>query len=160
MSGYEKKILVLIILGVFILIRSQVLAEDPELQNDAKNLLTAASSGECDHLTRFIAAPSHENDSIFVEWETASEPYIRGFYIWRSESENGVYSRITDDMAHAEGGYDRGASYAYEDNHIVGKTYFYKLQEIEDDQDERFYGPIATDGSITWEDECDDGDDD
>jgi hypothetical protein len=56
-----------------------------------------------------------------------------------------------------------GASYVYEDKEIVsGTRYYYKLLEIEDDQDQTFYGPISSDGSIAWDDCCcdDDCDDD
>ncbi len=37
-----------------------------------------------------------EPDQVVVEWETATELGISGFYVWRSTAENGTYSRVSD----------------------------------------------------------------
>ena len=42
---------------------------------------------------------------------------------------------------------------------IIGKTYYYKLEEIEDNQTHNFYGPVSSDGKIVIDKEdCDDDD--
>jgi len=44
-------------------------------------------------LTYFNA--TWQNDDVLVSWETAAEEDIEGFYIQRSESQNGNYSRVS-----------------------------------------------------------------
>ena len=92
-------------------------------------------------LVRFEAVPA--SLSILIEWETASEIDSEGFYLWRRASAEEPYEQITADMIVAEGGPLWGASYAYEDLDVEpGRTYRYKLEDIDIYGQSAFHGPI------------------
>jgi hypothetical protein len=112
-------------------------------------------------LVSFKAEESEHHNVVTVQWETSAEIDTVGFYLWRSESKDGVYTKITDDLTPAQGGDSWGASYLYDDYDVLsGKTYYYQLEEIGYNQTHRFYGPVASDGSIMIDDEhYHDGDD-
>lgn len=91
--------------------------------------------------TELMAARSHLG--IRVEWETAAEIDNAGFHVWRSEAEDGSYSRLTDTIIPAEGGATWGARYNYEDEVTYpGRTYFYKLQDIDFQGHTMMHGPV------------------
>ncbi|CAN2039328.1 putative pectate lyase C (modular protein) [Candidatus Magnetomoraceae bacterium gMMP-15] len=80
-------------------------------------------------------------DHVLLNWQTASEIDNAGFHIWRSETKNGNYTRITDNIipSYALGSVS-GAEYVYEDRDVVaGQTYYYKLEDIEYDNDSNFH---------------------
>jgi len=94
-------------------------------------------------LIYFTATASESRDVITVKWATATEINTVGFHLWRSESKNGVYTQITNFLIPAEGGDLWGATYEYDDYDVMDeKEYYYKLQEIEEDQTQQFYGPV------------------
>ena len=94
-------------------------------------------------LVRFEATPG--SLSIVVEWETASEIDSGGFHLWRTESAQGTYEPITAEMIAAEGGLFWGASYTYEDLDVeMGRTYWYKLEDIDIFGRSTFHGPVET----------------
>ncbi|MGB9498675.1 MAG: LamG domain-containing protein [Dissulfuribacterales bacterium] len=100
-------------------------------------------------LIYFTTTASESRDVITVKWATATEINTVGFHVWRSDSKNGVYTKITDYLIPAEGGDTWGATYEYDDYDVIdGKEYFYKLQEFEDDQSQTFYGPVDRSVSI------------
>ena len=72
-----------------------------------------------------------DSDSVTLAWETASEIDNAGFHIWRSDSEDGEYVRITDALISAQGDSVTGASYVYEDLDASGTGYSYKLEDID-----------------------------
>ena len=83
-------------------------------------------------------------DHVFLEWETASEIDNAGFHIWRTETEDAEYDRITDYLIPAEGGPTQGAEYSYEDFAVVpGLTYYYHLEDIDYDGISAFHGPVS-----------------
>ncbi|CAN2050455.1 hypothetical protein GMMP1_950003 [Candidatus Magnetomoraceae bacterium gMMP-1] len=84
-------------------------------------------------LSSFIAIPFQNN--VLLQWETATEIDNVGFYILRSNSENGQYIRINENVIPTKGlGVVSGAAYYYEDKNVVtGQTYYYKLEDIADD---------------------------
>jgi hypothetical protein len=92
-------------------------------------------------ISSFTAAWAEDN--VNVEWETASELDTAGFYVQRSDSQNGVYIRITEFFI-AEGDDFSGASYLFIDSNVTsGNTYWYKLETIDLDQESEYYGPIS-----------------
>ena len=113
-------------------------------------------------LLLFKAVESQAKNVITVQWETATEKDTLGFHLWRGESRDGVYTRLTDDLTAAKGGDTWGAAYIYDDFDVsADKTYWYKLEEIEDNETHNFYGPVSSDGRIVIDnDDCDDDDDD
>jgi len=91
-------------------------------------------------LTSFTATV--EGQAVVLRWETASEVNMLGFYIWRSTSEGGDYSRISG-LIPAEGEIV-GASYQFTDANVeLGQTYFYKLEAMETNGSSEFYGPVS-----------------
>lgn len=79
-----------------------------------------------------------------LQWETASENNIAGFYVVRSTQPNGVYSR-TSDLIDAKGSPIIGGIYSYTDTNLnFGTTYYYKLEIINtSNQTAGFYGPVS-----------------
>jgi hypothetical protein len=93
-------------------------------------------------LARFDAAPAA--GGIAIAWETASEIGAVGFHLWRSEQPQDGYVRITSALLPARGGPTRGASYAHTDPTATpGRTYFYKLEEVDLSGASAFYGPAG-----------------
>lgn len=82
-------------------------------------------------------------NNVIVEWETASELETAGFYVQRSDSQNGVYIRITEFIV-AEGDDISGASYYIIDTNVTsGNTYWYKLETIDLNQESEYYPPVS-----------------
>ncbi|PXF57168.1 MAG: hypothetical protein C4B58_10935 [Deltaproteobacteria bacterium] len=83
-------------------------------------------------------------DHIILKWETASEIDNAGFHLWRTETEDAEYSRITDYLIPAEGGPAQGTEYSYEDFDVVsGLTYYYQLEDIDYAGVSTFHGPVS-----------------
>ena len=67
-----------------------------------------------------------------MRWQTKSEIDNIGFYIYRSESEDGEYVKITGNIIKAKGSSTHGAVYKFKDKNVqAGKTYWYKLEDID-----------------------------
>jgi len=82
-----------------------------------------------------------EPDQVFVEWETATEFGISGFYVLRSTSQNGTYVRASD-LFEPQGDQFLGWVYTWIDVEVVnGSTYWYKLEVVE--QVSQFFGPVS-----------------
>lgn len=106
-------------------------------------------------LLLFKAVESQAKNVVTVQWETATETNTLGFNVWRSESKDGAYAKLNDDLIQSKGGNTWGAVYIYDDYDIApDKTSYYKLEEIEDGEVHNFYGPVSSDGSIVID--CDD----
>ncbi|HOV48617.1 MAG TPA: S24/S26 family peptidase [Anaerolineae bacterium] len=100
-------------------------------------------------LSRFGA--SVQTDSIKVYWETASEVNMSVFYVLRSLSETGTYSRISNFIP-AEGDLG-GAMYEYIDYDVqAGTTYYYKLEAVETNGSSEFHGPVSARMPLPGED--------
>jgi len=86
---------------------------------------------------------SRGEKNIHICWETASELYNAGFHIWRSDSRDGLYTRITDNLIPATGSPLWGAAYEWIDTGAVpGCAHHYQLEDIDFDSTNRFHGPI------------------
>jgi uncharacterized repeat protein (TIGR03803 family) len=84
---------------------------------------------------------------VAVSWKTGAETDTAGFHLWRSTDEQGDYARITQDLIPSEGGPLLGATYRYIDQDVQpGKTYFYKLEDIDTSGESTFHGPFRTEG--------------
>lgn len=92
-------------------------------------------------LVSFTAAPG--DGEVDLNWETATEIDTAGFFVRRSETENGEFARVSDFIP-AEGDGLTGATYEYVDEGLTnGMTYFYQLEAIDYDQSVEFFGPIS-----------------
>ena len=79
-----------------------------------------------------------------LAWETATESNNAGFHLWRADSESGTYAKITADLIPSEGGPTGGSVYAYTDDGLTaGKTYWYKLEDVDLHGQSTFHGPVS-----------------
>jgi hypothetical protein len=95
-------------------------------------------------LASFTAA--WQKDQVVVTWETAVEIDTLGFNLWRSETRDGSYDQVNNALipAASPGGV-WGGSYTYTDSDVTpGRTYYYKLHEIEAGGVSNWYGPFST----------------
>jgi hypothetical protein len=66
-----------------------------------------------------------------ITWKTESELDIIGFNLLRSESEEGPYMRINDELIPPADDPNVGGEHSYLDRDVVrGTTYYYKLETI------------------------------
>jgi len=94
--------------------------------------------------------------SVKIDWSTGNEVDNLGFYVQRSDTEGGPYTRINSSIILAQGGVSWGADYTYTDTNVEnGRTYWYKLEDVDRYQGSTLHGPVsATPGastSSTWE---------
>jgi len=81
--------------------------------------------------------------TIVVEWSTASELETVGFNILRSEIEDGSFKQINNHTISSSNDPLTGGEYIFEDQDVVaGETYYYKLEEIENNGGKNQHGPI------------------
>jgi hypothetical protein len=79
-----------------------------------------------------------------IEWETETELDNAGFNIWRSEEEDGEYIRINPYFIPSQGEAGFGAAYIYTDYDVQnGKTYYYKLEDVDINGNSTFHGPAT-----------------
>lgn len=83
-----------------------------------------------------------ENGEVYLEWETASEIDLKGFYIVRSFSPDGSYTRISN-LIYGEGDII-GATYSFTDTDITPNiNYYYKLEDVDTSNISSFHGPVV-----------------
>jgi hypothetical protein len=120
------------------LIGSPANNENGDYAGQAYLILGASESPLAVQLTSFTVAPVP--GAVLVEWETASEIDTVGFYILRSQTPEGTYTRINSNLIPAMGSTISGYSYAYVDKDIIpGKICYYRLEEIDDKGNSTFY---------------------
>ena len=84
-----------------------------------------------------------EEATVAVRWETLSEIDTEGFHLWRSETEEGTYSKINPEMILSEGSAIHGAVYEFSDLDVQsGLTYWYKLEDLDIYGVSTFHGPV------------------
>jgi len=72
-----------------------------------------------------FAANFTADGHILISWQTRNDEYLAGFNLYRSENDNNNFIKINDGLIT---GYN---TYEYEDQQFqVGRTYYYKLQEL------------------------------
>jgi hypothetical protein len=92
-------------------------------------------------LSHFDAHPGDE--SVRLEWATGTDEF-EGFHVYRSGSETGTYSRVTEALVQGDG------VYQYEDPgpfDALPGTAYYQLAGIARDGSETRFGPMAVDVS-------------
>ena len=106
------------------------------------------------NLIFFDAEPGNKN--ITLIWETASEIENAGFNLYRSESMNGKYKLINKQLIPTKGSSVQGSTYEFIDKNLKnGKTYYYKLEDIDTAGQSTFHGPVKATprlfyGIINW----------
>ncbi len=93
-------------------------------------------------LSSFSAAA--RDSAVDLSWTTASELQNLGFHLYRADSEDGRYARITAAVIPGLGTSAHGANYRYVDSgRSNGTTYFYKLEDIETTGKTTLHGPVS-----------------
>jgi hypothetical protein len=93
-------------------------------------------------LSSFIATPKFSK--VIIQWSTESEIDNAVFNIYRSESENGEYTKINPFLIPAQGSSTQGAFYEFVDNDVQNrKTYYYKLEDIDLNGKSTMHGPVS-----------------
>ena len=94
-----------------------------------------------------IMAMSDREYGVMITWHTESESGCAGFYVWRSEAEEGDYVRITTALITGQGNTSSASEYNYSDRNVRdGVTYWYKIEEISSDGFSTFHGLIDVEG--------------
>jgi hypothetical protein len=102
--------------------------------------LLAAALG----LLAFLAWQDLSSTSVLVEWSTASELDTAGFNLYRSEEPEGEFVKVNSSLVPASSDPLVGGSYTYEDAEVrPGRTYYYRLEEVEYDGGTSTFGPIS-----------------
>lgn len=80
---------------------------------------------------------------VLVEWTTESEVETAGFNVYRSEGAEGPYVKINPELIPSSPDPILGGHYVYTDTDVVaGRTYYYKLEDVELDGTTALHGPI------------------
>gem|GEM_PF-3313709 len=83
------------------------------------------------------------NGSVTLAWKTASEIENAGFNLYRSESKQGNYTKINEQLIPAKGSAVQGADYIFIDKNVKnGRTYYYKLEDIDTAGKRTIHGPV------------------
>jgi predicted extracellular nuclease len=94
-------------------------------------------------LVRFEAVPRPRG--IRVKWQTATEIDNLGFYLYRSESPDGPWTRLNEALIPSQApGAPVGATYTWLDEAVQpGVTYFYRLEDVDIYGRSTFHGPVS-----------------
>jgi hypothetical protein len=69
--------------------------------------------------------------SVTVEWTTASEVDHAGFNLYRSESPDGPWAKLNQELIPPSGDPIVGGKYSYVDDAVgPGRTYYYQLEDV------------------------------
>jgi len=82
-------------------------------------------------LSGYLAWRDSGRASINLEWTTASEIDIIGFYIYRSENPDQGYVRVNLEIIPSAQDSLTGSEYSYTDSDVVpGVVYYYQLEDV------------------------------
>lgn len=92
----------------------------------------------------WLAWQDSRQAKVLVKWSTASELNTAGYNLQRSESPDGPFIKINTTLIPASSNALTGSDYSYEDQDAQsGKTYYYRLEEVELDGSLGYFGPIS-----------------
>jgi len=94
-----------------------------------------------------ISASASSREGVVLSWSTGSEVNCAGFHVWRGESRNGGYEKITTALIEGQGNSSSARHYTYADRNVeTDVLYWYRIEEIGTDGSSRFFGPISAMG--------------
>ena len=94
-------------------------------------------------LAAMAQEPTPAASVVVVEWTTESEVDMAGFNLYRSESPDGPYVKVNAALIPGASDPLLGGKYAYTDTNVVaGRTYYYKLEDVELGGTTTLHGPI------------------
>jgi len=85
------------------------------------------------------------DSKVLVVWKTESETDNLGFYLYRSEVEDGEYTRITDRIIRSKSSNSPTTQeYRFLDSQVQnGKAYYYKLEDVSVSGARTMHGPVS-----------------
>ncbi|MBI5756026.1 MAG: SBBP repeat-containing protein [Nitrospirae bacterium] len=94
--------------------------------------IVAESSASPTAITMQNFSANLDGGYVILTWSTGSEMDNEGFIILRGESDGGPFSPITSAMIPTVGGGAMKATYTFTDSNVEhGKTYYYRLQDVD-----------------------------
>lgn len=83
-------------------------------------------------LTVLLSGCTVQAAPIVIQWSTETEVNTAGFNVYRSDSRDGAYQQINTQLIPSSPDPLLGGRYAFTDTQVeAGKTYYYKLEELE-----------------------------
>ncbi len=102
-------------------------------------------------LAVLLAGCAARRSSVIVEWTTETEVDTIGFNLYRSESPDGPYEKVNEELIPAEGDPLVGKRYVFTDTDVIaGRTYYYQLEDVEVTGATNRYGPIVVQARPAW----------
>ena len=97
-----------------------------------------------------IFEAAYLNSFVMLRWTTQTEIENFGFNIFRSMQEDGEFERINEEIIEGAGNSVESRDYEFVDSTVEsGKTYYYKLQDIDFNGQSEFHGPISVSTDIS-----------
>ncbi len=111
-----------------------------QVRDAVEQLGYAPTAVELDFLT---ATP--QDETIQLEWATATELDTLGFHLYRADSPGGLQTRLNADLIPSVApGSPMGGSYQFVDDTVSsGQTYHYWLEAVDLDGQSTFHGPVS-----------------
>ena len=95
-----------------------------------------------------ITATLSQENGVTLIWRTESETDCAGFHVWRSESEEGEYVRMTTALIPGSGNTSNTTEYAFNDKNVQGMSIcWYKIEEISIDGKSTLFGPVSVEAT-------------
>lgn len=95
--------------------------DDAELRVGSSSSFLAASKGSDNPaiaVRLIILETSPVVSAIYIRWETLNETNYAVYHLWRSDSINGNFNKITDQLIYAKSASAHGEKYSYLDHDI------------------------------------------
>jgi len=97
-------------------------------------------------LVAFNAAENR--NGVKLTWQTESETDLAGFNLWKSEDAETGFEKINSVLIKAAGSSTNPVAYTFDDNNVEeGKTWFYRLEQVDLDGSSSFISSVQVDVS-------------
>jgi len=94
------------------------------------------------------AVYAFSNPTVIVRWSTATEFETAGYAVYRGESPDGPFEKISDTLIPGAGDPISGGDYEFTDRDVEpGTTYYYMLEEVELSGGTNREGPVVSTAS-------------
>lgn len=106
------------------------------MSNSKTRAVTRAASALCALGLLSVAwaqspAPAAPEKKVTLKWTTASEVDNYGYFVWRSDSEEGTYTQMNKRAIPGAGNSDTPTNYVWEDRDVeLNRVYWYYLESI------------------------------
>lgn len=78
------------------------------------------------------AQEARPGQPIIIRWSTETEVNTAGYNVYRSEGEDGPWTRLNESLIPGASDPLRGGDYVYTDTNVIaGQVYWYELEEVE-----------------------------